>query len=421
MLEKLTSRSMAANIRAAKKRVVFLGAGISLDIAEAIKSASDSIQAEDIIILTDTSPASRRLGYGDHQAILELYHYGVNIYELWDVRLAFCVVDDAAWVFAQVPELIEIRECKRGINCIKVLGDEVESLANDAQNLVKGTSLEGNTDNRVTPLFDRNRHNASLLTLKKLNKITLSLRDDPPQHFDLSRKIIAFNSRLEFVELKLHGMDIKKMRFNIPKELKPILIENKDDEGRFSAHFKIFDNNRKLASNNVSDKVFEVREVFLKPIGNLGRLIKTSDKKMFENELCAIRKEIEIRKNELKAFLQHEKDTSIESLISIFAERVRKSPPLSLKAENGTNKLSLSTVKDYLRRLINKQIPSIHDMIGSIELKCTYKAITYEMLSDVFFQKKVRELFPHEEWTLPYDEITVARKSEKNKKKSLPI
>jgi len=54
-------------------------------------------------------------------------------------------------------------------------------------------------------------------------------------------------------------------------------------------------------------------------------------------------------------------------------------------------------------------MPKTEELLGAIELKCHFKAVTYEMLSDAEFQKQLKVQFPNVKWDVPMEEYTAAK------------
>lgn len=425
MLLGINSQLLAAEINAARERIYFCGAGISLDIAEAIVKASTRLHPENIIILTDASAHSRRLGYGDQSSLERLSDLGISLYELPDTRLAFCIVDDRAWIFSQLPALVEKPDINAGFNCLELTGNEVGRLVDTVQLVLRDSKKEpGSSSVDIHPesllVAEKNvtwhpdlpipgiAVKAKPLEKSTIQKTSEELKKNPPQPFDVSRQVVVFNSRLEFVELKLIGTKIESQVFKFPDEIKSTLTEDEDAQKRLSASFKMIGDNSNLSSKKITEKIDKVRKAYLKPVGKLGRVIKRSNKGKFEEELKKIKQEIEKYKEELGENLQNEMDSSRDALVKMFEDRIMRNPPMNLEAEVEGPKVTLQDARDYLHQILKKNMPNVSKIQENITLTCVYKSVTYEMLKDNEFQEMIRKLYPQEKWDQPLDESTVA-------------
>lgn len=425
MLMGINSRLLAEEIGAAKERIYFCGAGISLDIANAIEKVSSRLNPKDIIILTDATAHSRRLGYGDQSALEKLSNLGICLYELPDTRLAFCIVDEQAWIFSQLPALVEKPDINLGFNCLELTGNEITRLTDTVHLLLRDSGIESgsgaidsNPDNVLTIAQIKNDQpvnpllcisvKAKPLAKSAIRKTSLELKSNPPQRFDVSRQIMVFNSQLEFVELELIGVQIERQVFKFPDEIKTILTGDKDAHKRLSASYKMIGENSKLSSKKITEQVDELRNAFLKPVGKLGRIIKRTQISDFEKELDKVRKEIDKFSKNLGKSLDGELKKSREALAKMLADRLKKNPPPGLIAFAEGNPITNKTAKDYLNLVLEKYMPDSGKVAGKIALRCDYKSVTYNMLKEDSFQKKIKELYPKEKWDQPLKESTVA-------------
>ncbi len=426
MLLGINSHLLAAEIASARERIYFCGAGISVDVADSIVKASERIDSEDIIILTDASAHSRRLGYGEHRSLEMLSNVGVRLYELPDTRLAFCIVDNKAWIFSQLPAMVEKPDINLGFNCLELTGKEVTNLINTVHLLLRDSGIENKPTEDTSlqrGIFDEELKGkkesqpfpvpsisvkAKPLAKAEIRKTSTELKVNPPQRFDVSRQLTIFNSRLEFVELELQGIQIERQVFKFPDEIKSILTGDKDAHSRLSASYKMIDANSKLSSKKITGQIDELRNAFLRPMGELGRIIKRTQIPDFEKELEKIRKEIDKFSKTLEKKLDGELKKSRIALAKMLADRLKKNPPAGLIAFAEGGPITNKKARDYLNEVLEKYMPNSTKVAGNIKLRCDYKSVTYNMLKDNTFQQKIKALYPKEKWDQPLDESTVA-------------
>ena len=420
MLLGINSKMLAYEISQAKQRIIICAAGLTQDLADAICHAKQQNIDLQIEVIVDLSAHSRRLGYGEHDANERLLHKQINLYQLPKIRLAFCVVDHKAWVFSQLPELLESNETTEGINCIE-LGDAAADALVLTFNSMIFKPIESSSVTKIG-----NEHHADLLTGNKvivpalsnqakkvsdtdIQKIKKELILNPPQKFNVSRQIMVFNSRLEFVELELTNGHIERHVFKFPDEIKRLLTDNAEAQKRLTANYKIIGENSNESSKEIVAGVDWLRKTFLKPVGKLGRVILRAQKESFEKELADLRRKIEKYAMQLQANLEQELANSKNELIKAVVDRVQNNPPDDLKYGIEGRQVKKEDAERYLDNLLTQHMPTTDKLTNQITLRCDYKAVTYEMLKDTEFQTQIKKQFPLVEWTAPLEEYTAAK------------
>ena len=59
----------------------------------------------------------------------------------------------------------------------------------------------------------------SSLSAEQVKKVEAELVNNPPQRFDLARTLNVFNAYIEFIELRLTGMQITRHTVKLPQDL----------------------------------------------------------------------------------------------------------------------------------------------------------------------------------------------------------
>lgn len=454
MLLSITPTTLAHEICKANQRIYYSGAGIDTAVSNALINSKQQNPSLDIIVVIDCTPHARRLGYGNHDSVKQLQSSNILVFQQPGVRLSFCLTDQRGWVFSFPPQLVEGLEQQDGFNCIELDAQQIKPLAEQLailskpdfaskvddlipMNLNQQTVASQLKQSELFPDFiietegssefyaqisggaalSSNAHlkpfliasKAKLLTIDEVKKIDQELEQNPPQRFDVSQQVQVFNSRVEFVEIELIGGYIDRHVFKFPDEIKKLISDDAEAQKRLSASYKLIDSTSKISSKTISSDVDSLRRKFLKPVGKLGRVILRAQKENFQNELASLRSKIERYKSDLEANLTKELEKSKKSLITALIDRVKANPPDELKFGIETKKVTKSQANDYLDKLLEKHMPKSEHLLGAIELKCHFKAVTYEMLSDDEFQKQLKEQFPYAKWETPMDEYTAAK------------
>jgi hypothetical protein len=415
MLLSITPIALAHEISQATQRVYYSGAGIDAEVSEVLIRCKQLNPFLEIIVVIDSTAHARRLGYGNQESIKQLQQHKIPVFQQQGVRLSFCMVDQCGWVFSFPPQLVEGVEQLNGFNCIELDAQQIDPLAKQIRALVKqephqdDSSLGNlsNSENHLKPF-----HFATMtkkLTDDEIKQLDQELEQNPPQRFDVSRQVQVFNSRVEFVEVELIGGSIDRHVFKFPDEIKKLISDDAEAQKRLSASYKLIDSTSKVSSKTISSKVDLLRRTFLKPMGKLGRVMLRAQKENFQAKFKELEKEIEVYKSQLEKSLEGELKNSRKALISALIERVKSNPPDELRYGIETKKVTKTEANDYLERLLEKHMPKPEQLLGAIELKCHFKAVTYEMLSDEEFQKQLKFQFPYVQWNVPMEEYTAAQ------------
>lgn len=99
------------------------------------------------------------------------------------------------------------------------------------------------------------------LSNEQMQRVKESLDANPPQKFDLVRKVNVFNAVIEFVELRLTGLHIARHTVQLPRDL---VLALRDDATakRLLTTFKLVSNESKVAKEaaEIDQRVRTIRE-----------------------------------------------------------------------------------------------------------------------------------------------------------------
>src|SRR5690606_582210 len=118
------------------------------------------------------------------------------------LRLCVVVADHRTLIFAPTPQLIEA-----GPNT--TVGANAIYLGSPSAALERDLSAEGG----------RPKIGAEPLTAEDAQRVRCDLEENPPQSFDIARRMRVFNSYYEFVDLELTGVQIDRKQVRIPAHL----------------------------------------------------------------------------------------------------------------------------------------------------------------------------------------------------------
>jgi hypothetical protein len=197
MFQTVTASTLSEHIRAAKERVVFVAPGAAEYVATALVEANR--EQVSVTVVLDNSEDAYRIGFGDVNGleILRKHESTIRLRQSPGVRLGLLIADEVVIVWSPTPRSIENDRREGEPNAVVIGVDKVDkSLADHFEEHLKESNNE-----HVDP--------------DKLRDTLNGLKDDPPEPFDLTRKVRVFSSKFQFVETELKGAEWIKRRIRI--------------------------------------------------------------------------------------------------------------------------------------------------------------------------------------------------------------
>jgi len=211
-------------IRRAQGRLVVVAPAVTSEVAEAICDRWRTLPRGSVSVVLDIDPEVYRLGYGEQAALESLVRTAADIGEVVrrqpGVRIGVVIADSQTLVYSPTPQLIEAGPNTRGGANAILLGAPSPGLENDL--------IPASGDPRVGP---------TPMSTGELQAIQHDLTENPPQKFDISRRMNVFNAYFEFVELELSGVHIDRKRIQIPTHLLGVADPKTRDQ--LSSHFQV--------------------------------------------------------------------------------------------------------------------------------------------------------------------------------------
>lgn len=245
----------------------------------------------------------------------------------------------------------------------------------------------------------------SSLSANEVAETVQRLEANPPQKFDLARKVMIFNAYVEFVEIELLGTQIGRHRVEIPREL---VLAASDDETRqrLKASFELLqvDSGLKREAELLRKKVDLVRREMVKSVGKrYGTIVLRVHREALEKKIAVLKAEVDAFKLRVKAQIAGELQTSRAQLVKSLVPVIEGNPPDELRY-SVTGSLNSELVSRYLDRKLVEVFPTPDQIVGEMELNCTFKGVTYETLNEAAFQAAVRNAFPEVDFEKPFEE-----------------
>lgn len=419
----LDNEGIAVAIRTARRRVILCTSGFTDPVAAALVAQTRSLGRDHVRAVVDASDGAARSGYGYFDAIKQAYDEGVDIRKEKGLRLSVLIVDDEGWCFALPPLMIEdVAEHAVAPNAVRLASSQVKELADSiVPSPVAGVSRPAVTplsrapDAPVVPPPPTSPIPQAIPSAPEIGKTPLQadevaetvrrLEVNPPQKFDLARKVLVFNAYIEFIEIELLGTQIDRHRVQLPKDL-ILAASDKETRKRLQASFDLIKDTSllKREADALRSKVDEVRTKMARSTGKrYGTILLRSHKEAIEKRILELQREVEAFKGNVFVRIGNELRSSRTQLVKSLVPIIRKNPPVELKF-SVSGRLTNEIVAAYLERRLNDVFPKPEELISQMELTYSFKGVTYPTLNELDFQETVRRVYPHEDFDKPFEE-----------------
>ena len=376
-----TPRTLEHFVRSATRRLVVLAPGVSCQVAAAIRERWLALGAERVTITLDVDPEVYRLGYGDARALVSLEQTGREVGGLLQrhpgIRIGVIISDDRVLVYSPVPELVEAGPRDAAAPNAVLLGAPPKALEG-----ALGVGSEGHRHQTVG--LDK-------ATADDIELVQTDLRENPPQKFDVARRIRVFNAAFQFVELEMSGTSIGRRSVQIPTHLLGVADERTLEQLR--TVLRIVPAGHELSGDKLERLRRGIERDYLKPIPRFGQALLRTHKEAFEHEVELLKGRVDEFKSEVSTKLQQELTARITELESALMPRLQEAPPSEwLLPPEGTARAEALRTK--LNRDLERAIGSVEGLVGEMRVTVVYKDVTYESLSDEKFLEAARKVFP---------------------------
>lgn len=386
----LTTEHMCSEIALARHHVILAAPGIGIAVADALLQASQRLAKGALQVVLDVSPNVARLGYGDHAAVTKIIAAGIPLHQHVGLRIGVLICDDVGWSFATSPSLVEPDPASDGdaFNAIALTPDQLTVLRAELPPISLGASQgaehELATENVVV--------GTELVSAATLTKVKQALEIAPPQQFDLARQTQVYAALIQFVELTFEGFNIQSRRVQLPKTLPLIASKDKAVKDRLTASLRLLDKIEKpKALHEVSTQLEELRNAYLVPVGQAGRIMLKSKRDNFEKELAAIENALEACKKTLATELQAAREFVVDAIVPDLARAVMADPPPRFR---GLFAATEESAAEFVKDELAKTFPTADQLVAGMKIHKFYKDVTYETLKNKDFSERVMKEIP---------------------------
>ena len=239
--------------------------------------------------------------------------------------------------------------------------------------------------------------------------VQAALQADPPQQFDIARKVNVFNAFVEFVELSLVGTELTRQRVALPKDLL-LAVSDRDTRERLTTSFQLIDPGATIGreAKEIRQAVDKLRKVHTRVLNPYGSITLRSNRQRLEAAVAAVQVQVAAFAGTVKNRLQKEIDHSRKQLVQSVLPGLKAKPPEALLA-GVVGKPTVEQITRWIDRQLDQAFPKVDDIVSEMRLVLTIKAVTFEMLKEPSFQAGVREAYPDVDFDKPFSEFTAAR------------
>jgi hypothetical protein len=402
--ETIDDAGLALRIRDARERVLLCAPGFGDPVSAALIDAHGRLGRARVVVIVDGTAQAARLGYGHFDAVGQLSQAGVAIRVEPGLRLGTLIVDGRGWCFATPPLLVDATMEKAvAPNAMCLMPAQVEALVS-AISPPAQPYKEGQLDPAVQPEIG-----AVTAKPEALASVQAALQADPPQQFDIARKVNVFNAFVEFVELSLVGTELTRQRVALPRDLL-LAVSDRDTRERLTTSFQLIDPGATIGreAKEIRQAVDKLRKVHTRVLNPYGSITLRSNRQRLEAAVAAVQVQVAAFAGTVKNRLQKEIDHSRKQLVQSVLPGLKAKPPEALLA-GVVGKPTVEQITRWIDRQLDHAFPKVDDIVSEMRLVLTIKAVTFEMLKEPKFQAGVREAYPDVDFDKPFSEFTAAR------------
>ena len=152
------------------------------------------------------------------------------------------------------------------------------------------------------------------MSTEEVDSLRKNLDDNPPQAFNIARRMTVFNSHFEFAELELTGVNIARKRVRIPNHLLGVADERTRDQLR--SQFQVVAPDSKISGKALRQDRELIARRFLTVIPNYGSVVRRKEKSEFIEQVDKLRGRVTEFKTKLESELQESMEKSLQALVN---------------------------------------------------------------------------------------------------------
>ena len=398
MFQTVTPATLVEHISAANERIVFVAPGVANDIAKALVTAHK--KEVSVTVFLDYSEDAYRIGFGDVDGLSYLrdHETTMRLCQSPGVRLGILIADEVVIVWSPTPRSVEDDRTQGQTNAV-ILGKDV-------------------TDKSVADQFNEHfgDENTDHVHPEKLHDTLQRLKEDPPEPFDLTRKVRVFSSKFQYVETELQGAELIKrkirissllMNSDLPEALRDILdtqilpYQSKNNVAIEAPHIV----RGQIAYSRCGERILvpttqrdiemiwqDIKKRYLFTIQGFGSLIRKQHLASFKAEVDAFKELLQDWVSKFRKHVEKDKEKIVSDLVNAIRRRLEQS--------DGKNKVACDTLHAEVRRGFENM------RVIEPRVRIVTKNVSWESSRDQDFTEALQRVLPPEELRDWFDEFT---------------
>lgn len=375
----------------AKYRVAYAAPGISEAIANILLEKWKNFDPNEVRIILDISSDICRLGYGTAEAVQLLDNTakklggGRLVCHQEGIRIGILISDSRVCFFAPTALLIE----SGTESSIRPNGIILEPVPSD---VLKEIGFGEKREAEQTIGLDKVKSD-------KITEVIKDIKQNPPQKFDVARKVRVFNSRFEFVELKVEGCFLSRHKVTIPSELMG-LADDEDLRNRIRSTFQLINGDEmagketEVNENKIKNFRKKIEDDWLCNIDGYGKVVLRENKNELNKRINNLKKLVEDYQKGIKEKLSAIIEKNADSLTEQLTKSLKSNLPSRWKKDMEANPKE-EIVKKRVHDTIMKAFGTAEDYLKEMKVDVIFKNVSYESLQNEEFLAAANKAFPH--------------------------
>ncbi|MDP2318228.1 MAG: hypothetical protein Q8O42_02660 [Acidobacteriota bacterium] len=373
-----TDERVAQFVRDARTRLVIVAPAIPEAVADAVVDRIGALGPDAVTLILDSDSESYRLGYGTFAAFERVAaaaaSSGLAIRRQPGIRIALVVSDMGTLIFTPTARLIEAGpNTSGGANAI-LLSSAPKSVEEEL-GLLEGPARLGR----------------SLMGTADVARVRQDLAQNPPQKFDVARKLRVFNAYLEFVELEVKGTEVARHLVTIPSHLMAVIPERTRRNLRTSC--RLVGQADQVSAEAISNERRLLTRRYIRVIPGYGAAILRTDREAFDKAVASLQASVAAFAAQVQAKLQDQIDRSIRELEKSLLPALKRRPP-EVWGRLAGGPPDEAMIKENLAFELLDAFGTAAKLTGQMSVVCRFKGVTYELLTDPEFIERATKVFP---------------------------
>ncbi|MDH0624530.1 hypothetical protein N5E31_18975 [Pseudomonas chengduensis] len=388
-------------IAQSQQQLVYVAPGITRPVVEAMRQQLGCCANLQVTLIVDIDPEVYRLGYGTMaglqalQALVKECH--LELRQQAGLRIGLLICDGRTLVYSPTPLLIEAGSTSQEKpNAVWVGQDMPKALTKACQ-----PGAEGEIGQQAA-------------TPAAVEQSLQSLKNEPPKKFDIARVERVYHSKIQFVELEVTGYRLSSKKITIPNDL--LIGDDKALNEKLKNSFQLLtggnapkvlipqldpktvkplvDRYGKTLTEEWDEATLETArkklyEDFLINVPRFGWVIMCRQLDDFECRLACFKAQVVAYREAVEKSMGQSLEQAIDELVGVLLPRLKDQLPRRL-----TKSMCFEPNEGDIRGALTQEL---HGVVGGVsgvfapEVRCIYKAVTYESIKEEKFLKSMKE------------------------------